>query len=639
MSGTARVNIGSAGITGFRANDTVQLGNGTIAATSDFSITGNGGVVQLVGEETGTIFDTAGHTITVNSVMQGEGKLVVNGSGTLKLTHSSGTSDISDLSGTGMFVKAGAGNLNLHKASLANATFKGNGTTTISGDVFITGQLDFGTEKVILASGAEVTTNQLRLGTSDREQNTSLSIEAGATLNISGTTFTDKEGQDETISLLLAHWHGSASTLVLNGGTLNASGTTMHMGWDSGGTFQAMSGVANLKGILFSTTRDNADRFILGSEMSGTARVNIGSAGITGFRANDTVQLGDGTILAMDDFVISGSNSVVLNGTTDKGTVFDANGHTITVQAAMDSEENSALTIQNGTLNQSGDMWFDRMHVAEGASFVKDSVVVIGQSAASAIVKSANASGDKLLYFNDGNHEIQNARVKVEAADARELKSQLTHSTVENAGSGHLTVSNTANRLSGVVASGGDMALHHMGAAMSLELLEIAAGKTVNAYVGDNTSTKTTTTTVTDSAILSGTAILNTCLTLADGATLEMSGLEAGAVTLSGALTFGTGLQMGESLLASVGALDYGETLNLFTGLSGVNLPVVVDTESSRVLASSVFSNVQSDTLYVDYRVIDNVGTLLVANVPEPATATLSLMALAALAARRRRKA
>ena len=639
MSGTARVNIGSAGITGFRANDTVQLGNGTIAATSDFSITGNGGVVQLVGEETGTIFDTAGHTITVNSVMQGEGKLVVNGSGTLKLTHSSGTSDISDLSGTGMFVKAGAGNLNLHKASLANATFKGNGTTTISGDVSITGKLDFGTEKVILASGAEVTTNQLRLGTSDREQNTSLSIEAGATLNISGTTFTDAEGEDETISLLLAHWSGSASTLVMNGGTLNASGTTMHMGWDSGGTFQAMSGVANLKGILFSTARDNADRFILGSEMSGTARVNIGSAGITGFRANDTVQLGDGTILAMDDFVISGSNSVVLNGTTDKGTVFDANGHTITVQAAMDSEENSALTIQNGTLKQSGNMWFDRMHVAEGASFVKDSVEVIGQSAASAIVKSANASGDELLYFNDGNHEIQNARVKVEAADARELKSQLTHSTVENAGSGHLTVSNTASRLSGVVASGGDMAVLNQGA-LSLDILDVAGGKTVGLYTGADTASEKAAATVSGTAAFGTGAVLNTaCLTLADGATLEMSGLEAGAVTLSGALTFGTGLQMGESLLASVGALDYGETLNLFTGLSGVNLPVVVDTESSRVLVSSVFSNVQSDTLYVDYRVIDNVGTLLVANVPEPATATLSLMALAALAARRRRKA
>ncbi len=636
--GTAVVIIGGQGIKGIVGTASVTLGNGRLAAADDFSIEGANGV-SLVGTNGGTTFDTAGHTITVNTVMQGEGKLVVNGSGTLKLAHSSGSSDISDLSGTGKFVKDGAGKLNLHKASLANATFKGNGTTTISGDVSITGQLDFGTEKVILASGADVTTNQLRLGTSDREQNTSLSIEAGATLNISGTTFTDKEGQDETISLLLAHWHDSASTLVLNGGTLNASGTTMHMGWDSGGTFQAMSGVANLKGILFSTTRDNADRFILGSEMSGTARVNIGSAGITGFSANDTVQLGDGTIQAMDDFVISGSKSVVLNGTTDKGTVFDANGHTITVQAAMDSEVNSALTIQNGTLKQSGDMWFDRMHVAEGASFVKDSVEVIGQSAASTIVKSANASGDKLLYFNDGNHEIQNARVKVEAADARELKSQLTHSTVENAGSGHLTVSNTANRLSGVVASGGDMALHHMGSAMSLELLEIAAGKTVNAYVGDNTSTKITTTTVTDSAILSGTAILNTCLILADGATLEMRGLEAGAVTLSGALTFGAGLQMGESLLASVGALDYGETLNLFTGLSGVNLPVVVDTESSRVLASSVFSNVQSDTLYVDYRVIDNVGTLLVANVPEPATATLSLMALSALAARRRRKA
>lgn len=58
------------------------------------------------------------------------------------------------------------------------------------------------------------------------------------------------------------------------------------------------------------------------------------------------------------------------------------------------------------------------MNVAAGATFVKDSVAVIGQSAASAIVRSATAQGDKLQYFNDGNHEIQNARVKVESAEA-----------------------------------------------------------------------------------------------------------------------------------------------------------------------------------------------------------------------------
>ena len=779
MSGTARVNIGSAGITGFRANDTVQLGNGTIAATSDFNITGNGGVVQLVGEESGTIFDTAGHTITVNSVMQGEGKLVVNGSGVLNLAHAAGTTEIASLSSTGHLVKSGAGELKLQDASLssalftgngsvkltgevdiaedlslgsgevilqqganvslkgisfaekaadepaarlilgvatlnigsggisgfgandtvqlgggtiaatddfsisgpsvqlvestegttfdtadhsvtvnaeltgngtlkkigrgelniagesntlANAIFKGNGTVNISGAVDISGELSMGKGTVNLLNGASVTTSRFIGGNTENYQGSIVTIKEGADLTITGNTDTDTT----SASFLLTHWKESASTMVLDGGKLTATDTCMLMGWDSAGRFEALSGEATLKGIRFSSQRHLADTFILRG-----ATVNIGSGGITGFSGDDgdSVQLGDGTILAMDDFVISGSNSVVLNGTTDKGTVFDANGHTITVQAAMDSEVNSALTIQNGTLKQSGNMWFDRMHVAEGASFVKDSVEVIGQSAASAIVKSANASGDELLYFNDGNHEIQNARVKVEAADARELKSQLTHSTVENAGSGHLTVSNTANRLSGVVASGGDMAVLNQGA-LSLDILDVAGGKTVGLYTGADTASEKAAATVSGTAAFGTGAVLNTaCLTLADGATLEMRGLEAGAVTLSGALTFGAGLQLGESLLASVGALDYGETLNLFTGLSGVNLPVVVDTESSRVLASSVFSNVQSDTLYVDYRVIDNVGTLLVANVPEPATATLSLMALAALAARRRRKA
>ena len=79
----------------------------------------------------------------------------------------------------------------------------------------------------------------------------------------------------------------------------------------------------------------------------------------------------------------------------------------------------------------------------------------------------------------------------------------------------------------------------------------------------------------------------------------------------------------------------------LFTGVGEFSLPIVAavtELESSRVLANSVFSNVQSESLYVEYRVEDNVGSLLVLNVPEPATTTLSLLALSALAARRRRK-
>jgi hypothetical protein len=304
----------------------------------------------------------------------------------------------------------------------------------------------------------------------------------------------------------------------------------------------------------------------------------------------------------------------------------------------MDSDVNSALTIQNGTLKQSGDMWFDRMNVAAGATFVKDSVAVIGQSAASAIVKSAAATGDKLQYFNDGNHEIQNAWVKVEAAEARELKSQLTHSTVENAGSGHLTVSNTANSLSGVVASGGDMTLMNLAAATSVDLLEIAAGKTVNACVGSNSDSKAALT-VTGSALLCGGSTLNAAsLTLADGATLDMENLAGGAV-MNGALTFAGKVQAGNKLLSILSELnEWEESQVLITGLSKVTLADVDMTEGQRVLASSVFSDVRNSTLHMEFQMVGDVGALLVINVPEPATSTLGLLALAALAARRRRR-
>ena len=65
---------------------------------------------------------------------------------------------------------------------------------------------------------------------------------------------------------------------------------------------------------------------------------------------------------------------------------------------------------------------------------------------------------------------------------------------------------------------------------------------------------------------------------------------------------------------------------------------LTVSDADALVKASDVFSNVQNNTLYVSYQVIDNVGSLMVVHVPEPATTTLSLLALSALAMRRRRK-
>ena len=357
---------------------------------------------------------------------------------------------------------------------------------------------------------------------------------------------------------------------------------------------------------------------------TGTQTINGSSVVLNDISVNSgALNINSSGLKVLDDVTVNGG-SLAINGS------FDVAG-----------DEQLVTLAAGARMQQTGDMWLKCMKLAEGASFTKDEVAVIGLSGESSMVQIHSDSS--IVNYFDGshsqNHEIQHARVQVNSADNRDLKTKLTDSVVENAGSGVLTVSNYGNTLSGVAAYGGDVHLENLKDATSLNLLEIAAGRTVMAYVDSNTETCSSVT-VTEAARLSGGAMLKAAsLTLADGATLDMVNLgETGMDLCGGALTFGCGVTMGEELLASVGALDYAESLVLFTGLSGVSLPAVVATESDRVLASSIFSNVQSETLYVTYQTVDNVGSLLVVNVPEPATSTLGLLALTALAARRRRK-
>lgn len=222
----------------------------------------------------------------------------------------------------------GSGQVNLNTdMSLSSATIKGNGTLNLSGTVSIDGLLSIGKGTVNLLDGAHVTAEQYRSGDMARDQASAVTINAGASLTITGTV--DADALDT--SFLLTHWHDSNSSLVLNGGTLTAENTCLHMGWDSAGRFEALSGTAELKGIRFTTTenRNHADSFILGS-----ATVKIGSGGITGIGSNDTVQLGDGgTIAATANFSISGG-TVTMSGTTT-GTTFDTAGHTITMTSTL----------------------------------------------------------------------------------------------------------------------------------------------------------------------------------------------------------------------------------------------------------------------------------------------------------------
>ena len=145
---------------------------------------------------------------------------------------------------------------------------------------------------------------------------------------------------------------------------------------------------------------------------------------------------------------------------------------------------------------------------------------------------------------------------------------------------------------------------------------------------------------VSGTAMLIGTSTLNASLTLMDGATLDMDNLDAGAVTLNGALTFGGQVAIGENLLALLEDIKgQAEGMALFTGIDSLTLPQAATTSaaSDRVWADSVFSNLSGNQSYSLVYKADT-GTLSIVYIPEPATATLSLLALAGLAARRRRK-
>ena len=96
---------------------------------------------------------------------------------------------------------------------------------------------------------------------------------------------------------------------------------------------------------------------------------------------------------------------------------------------------------------------------------------------------------------------------------------------------------------------------------------------------------------------------------------------------------------MGENLLALLNEkLGWESSVTLFTGLERVDMSAVTgNSDGGLVWAGDVFSNM-GDNRHFQISYVAEVGSLVVAIVPEPATSTLSLLALAALAARRRRK-
>ncbi len=143
-------------------------------------------------------------------------------------------------------------------------------------------------------------------------------------------------------------------------------------------------------------------------------------------------------------------------------------------------------------------------------------------------------------------------------------------------------------------------------------------------------------------------------LTTKQGEYADKTDYVGGLNMLGNSLTLQSGAYLSDADRSALLSMQWGERYELAYGLSSLTLGsttytdpiefVREDYEHSNIEASQYFANLQESDYYICYSGSNNpgaggnVGTLYIFKAPEPTTSTLSLLALMALAARRRRK-
>ncbi|MDO5463524.1 MAG: PEP-CTERM sorting domain-containing protein [Akkermansia sp.] len=240
---------------------------------------------------------------------------------------------------------------------------------------------------------------------------------------------------------------------------------------------------------------------------------------------------------------------------------------------------------------------------------------------------------------------LSNAHVTVNSSGDTTITAQLSNSAVQNVGTGTLTVNHGENSLTDIYATGGDIVVMNT-ANLNLQELEVAAGMSLSAYVENVASADyEAKVSVSSKATLGLGATLNADLVIESGATLDLGG----AVDMGSDLYLNSGTTLGGSLLTVLRTAEIGSRIDLFTGIDSLYFNGVKQdslTLSDGISAEQYFSNLTDELNRYYYLTFDDslagdgVLSIEVSNimVPEPTTVTLSLLALAGLAARRRRK-
>ncbi len=467
----------------------------------------------------------------------------------------------------------------------------------------------------------------------------------------------------ETLSLLVED--GTKVTLKgdnsYSGGTTIENGTlyTAHKNALGSGTLTINGGTLILKsdltvGALAKNT--DAEQNLNGHTMT-----------VTGKATGSRIEVQNGTLIINDDLSLTGNLAlknfskttgegdsavteiigaeIQLCGDNNEVNVLDlSNSNNSKGKVVL--KEGSSTRIRNGVSADGGALWMNSssyIELEETASLSWGDVKVTGNDA----TKNGKISTttDENLYLGSASATIANAKVEVSAGADTDVNNTLENVALYNNGSGELNITGTNNTLTELHALKGSISVTGQDEIV-LNALTIAKGNTLTVdtvAVGSPVATFSTES-PSSTATLEGGAKVVGNLDLSNANVLTLNGIgEDSLVIVTGnfVLLKGT-LTLDGNILNTLAGLTAGTSVDVFSvggeftlGGQAINSNLTAD---SGYTLDTVFNGVSAD-YYLGYTVGDNGGgTVYIGKViPEPTTATLSLLALAGLAARRRR--
>lgn len=504
-----------------------------------------------------------------------------------------------------------------------------------------------------------------------------ITMEQGSTWNISGDT--------NTLSGATIQTQGTGASTI-TGGTLTLSGTTTLNTADAGSTLTITSGVTSA-----ALTKTGAGTVIISGNASITGALNLGASNTEN---GGILELkGSQNTISGSDFLVSLKNGALITyGATNISNKFDLSGG---------KNYNGKLVVADGTTTLTNDrIWLNPKNDSSAAFVVRENATLKMLNVAIGTKASEDASitntGTDVVTLSHSGLKASNASLSTtdSLGDSPTLSWQLqdskltnqkdgcaliyngtaTNSDFVNASTGTTQVGKAANNVTlkgnGATATGVTTSDSGFTASSVSTVADTATTFTGNVTV---TGSLTAAAMATDAGFIStgevtgisptsGRQVLfasdsasaiqstfqstgsGTTLTLGDGATLTLGGALAASdggtftLTLDGKVT----LDFTTEVKAAIADLSMGATLDV---LLATNVNFGDGTSLQSGATASDYITLASDSglaLTDSSQLILNGNNLLLTGavtVPEPATATLSLLALAALCARRRRKA